>query len=309
MQQNKNVLENMTVVSNGDKADDIGFLILYSIGDDLYYREDLRKLLIANRIEEKYLPKPIRSSDAFRRATKAVETKRHRENETAEVYKNFIVRDVRSKGDILQRNIVIETVNQQGERLEYNTEGAKMYFDKSTDQFTFVANDIMASDLAEEAQKHYDIYLKAHNGAAIRASVVSYLYTLSPISLRNSGGAYFVPHKFKSEIENFCNYVSSLDKGDAQMYYLSDNTKNRNRIKDNVKDNLDKVINQCRSVIQDDEGKFQKGQIASIVDDARRVVGQFKDYRELLNDTVNDLEGSVDLIRQSINLVLSKAVD
>ncbi|MEK5217770.1 DUF6744 family protein [Psychrobacillus sp. FSL H8-0487] len=309
MQQNQSILEGVSASINGEQSESIGFLTWYSVGDDLYYREDLRKLLVSNGIEEKYLPNPIRSSDAFRRATKAIETKRSRESDNADTYKNYIVRDVVSKGEKLQRNIVIETVNQKGERLDYNTEGAKMYFDKQNDQFTFISNDEMANDLAEEAQKHYDLFSKAHNGAVVRSSVVSYLYSLSPTPVRLSGGVYFVPFKYAENLKNLCNYVSSLDKGSAQMVALTNDENNRNIIKENVKENLDKVLQQCRSAINDEEGKLQKGQVFTIIEDARRIVGQFKDYRELLNDTVIDLESSVDLIRQSINLVLSKVAD
>jgi hypothetical protein len=300
------ILEGVSAVQNSSNSSVMGYLTWYSIGDDLYNREMLRKGLLANGIEEGYLPNPIRSADAFRRSTKAIETKRLREEEAANQYKNYIIRDVVSKGDKIQRNIVVETVNQSGERLDYDSEGAKMFFDKKSDQFTFTANDEVAEELAEEAQKLFKTFLEHHNGATVRASVVNYLNRLSPTPVRPSGGVYFVPVQHTESLRKVVNFVSSLPRGESHMIPLVNDEDNRQMIRAKVKDNLNKVIEQCRFAITADEGQLQKVQVRTIIDDARRIVSQFKDYRELLQDTISDLESSVDIVRQSINLVLQK---
>lgn len=298
-------LEGVSAVQNDNKSSIIGYLTWYSVGDDLYNREDLRKRLLQNGIEESYLPNPIRSSDAFRRATKAIETKRHREEETAQIYRNYIIRDVVSTGQKLQRNIVVETVNQSGERLDYNSEGAKLFFDKKAEQFTFLATDDVAEELAEEAQKHFECFLTHHNGASIRGAVVNYLNTLSPTPVRPSGGVYFVPVQYADKLRNMVNFVSTLARGESHMIPLVNDEDNRQMIKDKVKDNLEKVIEQCRYALTDDN-KLQKVQVRNIVEDARRIVKQFKDYRTLLNETVSDLESSVELVSKSVSMVLQK---
>lgn len=305
MTSRKEFLEGVSAVQNNESSSIIGYLTWYSVGDDLYNRESLRKGLIKNGIEEKYLPNPIRTSDAFRRATKAIETKRYREEETATEYSNYIIRDVVSNGQKLQRNIVIETVNQTGERLDYQTNGAILNFDKKEERFTYTANDDMAEELASEALKNYEIFLNHHNGASIRGSVVHYLNELSPTPVRPSGGVYFVPVQHSEKLRKLVNFVSELPRGESHMIPLVNDEDNRQMIKDKVKDNLEKVLEQCRTAINDDN-KLQKVQVRTIIDDARRIVSQFKDYRSLLNETIVDLESSVELVRQSINLVLQK---
>jgi hypothetical protein len=306
MEKRKEFLSNVSAIQNEESTSIIGYLTWYSIGDDLYDREDLRKGLLTNGIKEKYLPNPIRPVDAFKRATKAVELSGFKEDASASEYRNFIVRDVVNKGDKQQRNIVVEKVNQDGERLDYDSEGAKMFFDKKNEQFTFVANDMTAYELAEEAQKHYEMYLKAHNGAVVRASVVNYLNGLSPTPVRPSGGVYFVPVQHGENLRKIVRFVSDLPRGESHMIPLVNDDDNRKMIKDKVKDNLSKILEQCRFAISDDGTKLQKGQVRAIIEDARRIVSQFKDYKELLQDTVSDLESSVELVRNSINLVLEK---
>ena len=163
----------------------------------------------------------------------------------------------------------------------------------------------MAEELAGEALKNYEIFLSHHNGASIRGSVVNYLNELSPTPVRPSGGVYFVPVQHSEKLRKLVNFVSELPRGESHMIPLVNDEDNRQMIKDKVKDNLEKVLEQCRTAIND-ENKLQKVQVRTIIDDARRIVSQFKDYRSLLNETIVDLESSVELVRQSINLVLQK---
>jgi len=303
------LIENVAAVTEAkDNQAIIGYLTWYSVGDALYDREILRKKLLAAGIDESYLPKEIRPSDAYRRATKAIETKRYRENESSKVYKNYIIRDVVTTGEKLQRNIVVETVNQEGERLDYEPEGAKMFFDKKSNQFTFDAQETHAEELAEEAQKQFELFLKAHNGATVRGSIVHFMNNLSPTPVRPSGGVYFVPQKYEHLLRNLVTYVSSLEKGEAHLIPLINDDENRSLVRNKVKDHLEKIIQQCRIAIKDDGG-LQKGQVRALIDEAKRTVVQFKDYKELLSDTIADLDSSVSIVRSSINLLLQKVSD
>lgn len=304
-----NLIESVSAVSDIKNPESIiGYLTWYSVGDALYDRSELLVKLLSANIDANYLPKEIRPSDAYRRATKAVETKRFRENEAAKEYKNYIIRDVVTSGEKLQRNIVVETVNQEGERLDYEAEGAKMYFDKKSNRFSFDAQENHAEELAEEAQKNYELFLKAHNGATIRASVTQYINNLSPTPVRPSGGVYFVPFKYEKNLRNLVTYVSSLEKGEAHMIPLVNDDENRSLVREKVKEHLEKVISQCRIAIKDDGG-LQKGQVRSLIEEAKRTVNQFKDYKELLSDTIADLDSSVELVRNSVHLLLQKVSD
>ncbi|MDX8367686.1 DUF6744 family protein [Cytobacillus sp. IB215665] len=301
----KDILENKAAVSTVEgEAQVIGYLTWYSVGEDLYAREDLRKSLLANNIEESFLPKPIRPADAFRRATKAIETKHSDDENNNKVYKNYIVRNVVSTNEKIQRNIVKEVVDQQGERLEYETEAAKVYFDKKNEQFTFVALDDFAEELAEEAKRLYEINRSHYNGQAVRGSITNYLKTMSPTPVRPSGGVYFVPEKYTENLRNLVQFNSHLSKGEAHMIPLIDSSDNRDMIRQKVLEHLQGTLTECTTALRDD--KIPKGKVKAIIDEAKRVVGDFKDYRSLLADTVDHMENHVDLIRQQVQLLLLK---
>ena len=52
------------------------------------------------------MPNTIRPADAFRRATKEIETRQATAN--AGVFENFLIREVFANRDCVQRNIVVE---------------------------------------------------------------------------------------------------------------------------------------------------------------------------------------------------------
>lgn len=315
MTKEKKVLNNVSAVHQpSDENSIIGYLSWYSVGEDSYNREALRKAMLVNSIEEKYLPNPIKGYDAFRRATKAVETKKDQaqSDESTNEYRNYIVRDVVNRAKRLQRNIVIETVNQKGEQLAYEPEGAKLFFDKTQqnleEAFSYEANDELALELAEEAKKLFNQFLTHHNGQAVRASVVSYLNELSPVPVRPSGGVYFIPINHAERLRRLVNFVSSLERGESHMIPLVSNDENKNMIKDKVKHHLEKIILQCKAAIHS-EKELKSWEVRDLVDEARRTVKQFKDYEKILNDTAADLETSVQLISRSIVLLLDRDVN
>ena len=83
------------------------------------------------------MPNEIRPVDAFRRATKEVETSRNLGNGLQE---NYIVRDVYYDSAVAVRHIVKETVDSKGKRLSYNENEAILTLDKKADVIHFSAD-------------------------------------------------------------------------------------------------------------------------------------------------------------------------
>ncbi|WP_018393258.1 DUF6744 family protein [Bacillus sp. 37MA] len=70
MTNEKKVFENVSAVQQPtEDLAIIGYLTWYSVGEDLYDREALRKGLLSYGISEDYLPNPIRSALSFTRSS------------------------------------------------------------------------------------------------------------------------------------------------------------------------------------------------------------------------------------------------
>src|SRR5690606_38538410 len=100
----------------------LGHLMWFSVGKQLVKSDDLLVKLQQAGLEETWLPNPIRPMDAFRRATKEIETRLN--TSQAGVFENYLVREVSIDEKQIQRNIVIETVDQSGKRLDYDSQAA-----------------------------------------------------------------------------------------------------------------------------------------------------------------------------------------
>jgi len=304
-----NILDGKAASVNTNSEENVlGYLFWYSLSDGLYNREDLRKKLVNNFLKENFLPNPIRKRDAFRRATKAIERKRVENEEVhSEQYENFIVRNVKSKGDLLQRNIVRESVDQKGQRLQYVSDAAKMYYDANQDHFYFQASDEQTEELAEEAEKLFELYSDNHNGQSVRMSVLSILKTLSPTPVRPSGGVYFIPKQYSNTLTNLKGFITEVG-GESYMLPVVNDEEGQTMIADKLKQHLEKTLSDCHFALSGEEdGKtVQKGQAIGILNEARRVVSDYKDYRELVQNQVSDMENYINLIQQQVQLLLDK---
>ncbi|KOP81361.1 DUF6744 family protein [Cytobacillus solani] len=187
-------LSQVAAIENEKEKSIIGHLCWYSVGEDNYDRNELRKALLQNGFEESDLPNEIRATDAFRRATKDIETKKV-EAKKEGVYKNYIVRNVCTNAQFIQRNIVEETVDSKGQKLSYKENEAILLFNRNNETISkaIVNAGGMAEELAEEACNLFELYKTCHNGQAVRYMANDILKTMSPTPVRPSGGVYFVP--------------------------------------------------------------------------------------------------------------------
>lgn len=298
-------LQNVAAVNGGSEQQIIGFLCWYSVGDALYEREELKNLMLMNGIDVDYMPNKIRSADAFRRATKAIETKKVPTKEEG-VYQNFIVRNVASDKTIIQRNIVVETVDTKGKRLDYNEKAALLMFKREQEEVVYAALEQrgMAEELAQKACKLYQHFLTHHNGQAVRASVIDILKSMSPTPVRPSGGVYFVPAKHELKLHALISFLRQLETGEGYMIPLINTDENKDMVRTKLMEHLKNTLNNCSDVLKQED--VPSGQLNILIEDAKRVVADFKDYREILSDTVADMESYVDLIRRQVQLLIEK---
>ena len=82
----------MTAVQNENQEGILGHLMWYSVGKQLIKTDELKNKLIQSGLEEAWMPNAIRPADAFRRATKEIETRKATAN--AGVFENYLIREV-----------------------------------------------------------------------------------------------------------------------------------------------------------------------------------------------------------------------
>lgn len=298
----------MVAVQNAtEKTNIIGYLTWYSIAEGNYEREDLRKNIINAGLDERYMPKKIRGSDAFRRATKAIE--RFKIQIAEGVFENYLIRNVSSSQERTQRNLVREIRDTKGNTLNYDSAVAELVYDRKQEQFIVQKSPLdggIAEELIEEAQKLYGEYLTHHNANVIRSSILSALKDMAPVPVRPSGGVYFIPAKHEEKLSAMIRFLNSLGRSEGVMIPLIDIKDNRNMVEQKLNEHLRNTFEYCVNLLRNPN--TQKVQIKTAIEDAKRIVADFKMYREIVTGGIDDMENKLDLIRQQIQLLLEKEV-
>src|SRR5699024_10647073 len=127
-----------------------------SIGQQMNKVDELEQKLINSGVGKEWMPNPIRPVDAFRRATRETQTKKP--TATAGVYQNFLMREIYSDNEIVQRNIVVETVDQKDKKLGYETQSGVIKLDKKNGTFSYEATDSEILEMCKEAEQKFYLY-------------------------------------------------------------------------------------------------------------------------------------------------------
>ena len=296
------MLQNMVTVQNQETKAHIGHLFWYSIGNDLYSRSLLEQTLVQTGLSLNCMPNEIRPVDAFRRATKEVETSRNMGNGLQE---NYIVRDVYYDPAVAVRHIVKETVDSKGKRLSYNENEAILTLDKKAGVIHLSADPgSYAWKLCEEAVRFFEVYKEHHNGQAVRGMVQSVLKTLSPTPVRPSGGVYFVPAVYDKTLCQLVRFCSSFVKGEGFKIPVVNSEESVRMVETKVKDHLDSLFSQCRQVLHD--GFILKAKLVELVNETKNVISGYRDYEEIIKKSKQEIDGRIELLREALSLLMDR---
>ena len=295
------------VASKQEGANKLGDLYWYSISNQLISREDLQQKFDEANMDHKWLPNPIRISDAFRRATGEIQKKQKRvPTSDPTTFLNFLIREVYYDHKKVQRNIVIEKVDKKGKSLEYNSTSTIIEFNKDDGSIFITATgskdegEQKAKELAYAAKDLFDTYSKKYDAQTLRIMVKNILDSMSPTAVRPNGGVYFVPRNHQDSLDSVVDLVNRLESSEAFAVPLFDTKSNRGMVNKKLRDDMISAISKCNSIIN--YVNPRKAQVADILSEARRVVKTFNEYQSVVN---LDLEMLNDSLRELKNLSIA----
>lgn len=292
----------MVAVKNIEETDILGHLMWFSVGKQLVNSQELFDKLVASGLEESWMPNRIRSVDAFRRATKEVECRKA--TDKANVFKNYIIREVYSDKEMVQRNIVCETVDQKGKRLAYDSEAAVIKMDKKNDGITVAYSDDFTKGLCEEIERRFNIYKDHYSAQQVRVMINKILQSLAPVPVRPNGGIYFVPSSHTEQLKKLIDFTSSLENSEGFKVPVVDTFDNREMVIYKLDQHMEEIINQCRS----SEG-LGKAQIKELIVAANKVVSDYREYQGIVNVRKDDFEKKIDILRVEISKLIANVED
>jgi hypothetical protein len=299
----KYAIENLVAVTSDTNAAILGYLTWYSIRNGLYEINALRALVLQAGLEESCLPPKIRVSDAFRRATRALEQRRDVGNG---VYLNYMVRDVVNNRKTIQRNLVKEVVDKKNQKLAHRSSEAILIFDKQTESISVQAHNQDTQTIADEAIRLFQVYQSHFDGQAVRRMVAGVISSMSPVPVRPTGGVYFIPHKYQDRLATLIRFLRSLDEGEGQRIPLVNDEENRNMLVQKLKYYLKDTLHSLSLGLKDE---MPKKQAKEHLDNATKVLRDFKEYQEMLREETEDMREITSLIKRQMVSLLDKVSD
>lgn len=301
-------VRNLAAVTEKPESGILGFLTWYTISEKPIMRDDIEQCLKHSGIDTNWMPPPVRVPDAFRRATSSVQRKRVPTNDPA-TFENYLCRDVSTDRTQVQRNVVVEVVNSQGKRLDYRTEEAVLILDKESGTIKAdVEQYSRAVDMVNEAIALFEMFKTHHDSMAIRLMALNYLKSLSPTSVKPSGGVYFIPEKYEGELEKLVTFLQSLPGGsEAFMIPLIDSKANKDMVRKKLHDNLKDTLQSLKDGILNT--KLDRWHTNQLLDEAKRKVETFREYQDLLNDELEDMDDVRKMIHQQMLKLVDKLTD
>lgn len=296
-----NILKDVAAVQS-NQGNIIGHLTWSSLSEMLITPDELKQKLIDSGLGEGWMPKDIRLPDAFRRAT----SEKYKREVSPGVYENYMFREVASTSAFVQRNLVCETKDTNGRRLDYMPDAGALVLDRKAGKVEFSYISAMAQQLANNAAVKFDIYRNNYGSTTLRTVITNVLKSMSPTPVRPTGGVYFVPQKFDGQLQSLVQFIISLEKGEAEKVPLMDTSDMKNMVTRKLRDHLESTLQACENGIAN---QLKKSQLKDILEDARGVVSDFKEYESIISGDLKDMENYVTLIRFKVAEALKNMAD
>ena len=223
--------------SQGEEANMLGKFLYFSLANLLVEKAALSDLCKSLGIPYSGGTR-ISVSDAFRSATGDIKERKPvtRMGET-HIYLAYC-RDNKHTGNILSRELIKETLNQQTNRYE---KLANISCDR-TDKQIYCDNmvfdeDIDVSACCRRAEELFELYQRCANRKQIETICTNFLKSIEATKLSITGHMYFVPRLSMEKVdifEDFINLLGGLNQNNTPLvvnsFYIIDDEKQRDKM-------------------------------------------------------------------------------
>ena len=207
---------NLVAVQGSKQDNTLGNLVWFSVSDIEILRSDLLRMAALAGLEEKYIPAPIRSADAFRRATSEVAGVLKTNEDRTEV---LMVREVLSAEDRVIRHVIKEVRDKKNVRLSYEQIGV-IEFDRQYEQMNTFAVTDEAKPALQKATILFGRYRDYFVADHLRRLMKNVLGACKAVGVRPAGAVYFTPKGYERTIVSLHSLVQALPNNAVEMHYL-----------------------------------------------------------------------------------------
>jgi hypothetical protein len=244
----------------------LGYLVWYTVSNQAQIlHSEFVATVVANLDDfvDIRLPPAPRQVDVFKRAC----TENQRRNQPAtdddHTSTEYMIRDVSANSTEIVRILVRESRDSEGEQLDYD-ELVKLRFLRKSEKIVIEAidagwgNDDVAVEIVNDVESYFESQTGILTAFAIRKYIRDLIHAeVYGISVKDSGGVYFVGSKYANIVAILCGIIDGLNGSSFQMVPIVDDSKQREMLKAAFEEDsigeIDKLIGKMTEILQADE--------------------------------------------------------
>jgi len=152
----------------------------------------------------------------------------------------------------------------------------------------------------------YDHCLEHYDGNGIRKCIGQIVYALLATAVRPSGAVYFVLEKYAPDLANMGRLVKDLGAEYFEVP-LMDARDTRDMVVRNFIHQTTSMLSSLSEVLKDRDAT--KGRCLSVLEQSKHLTQQVKEYKDLLQVNMADLENKIGLLSLQALSLVEKAHD
>ena len=269
-------------VEGNAQSKQLGTLMWWSLEGNRISHDDLTITAIEKGLPKRYLPSEIKPHSAFKRAVRHSNTK---------LPNGHLIRTINDDRDEFVVGVVKENRDTAGKNLSYKVL-SRVTFTKATGHTSNDEDHSVVNEIYALYKQHLD-----HHTDDIRTMMTNFLKE-SGVSIRPSGGVYFIPAVYQSVLDSLCEVVKSVSSSN-RTYQLRvfDTPESKQTLATVTQGSLEEEIRQIQDQL--DKFVFEKAKETTL---AKKLEG-FEELRARAAMFASVLNFKTDEINQRIDKI------
>jgi hypothetical protein len=303
-------LKGMVAVSIDSDVTPLGYITWLSIPDESTKLGRLKRALGVHGLPTELAPRDTKAIHTFKRAMREQEG-RHRENGHI---RETTVAVVKEDGRECIYQVTSLKRDLEDNIIEYS-KSVRATFTKATDEMGFSplagAKRSEVAEIVFAIQEWYEANTTSVTGARVRGIVRNYLRNQPDDERGKAGGVYFIPAKFRDELDALAEMLEELYKGKAYLHYvpMADGASERDIIRRhhiaNTRSEMAEAITATKALISADrERAVRSDVIAHHRANYRQLERRTKEYAALLQDEQDEIVSMAGILSRQLDKLL-----
>jgi len=317
---------NLYAVKGGNTDNILGNLVWFSVSDMEILRDDLVKLATNVGLPEKYVPAPIRNSDAFRRATSEIGGVLKLDSGSTVL----MVREVLSDEDKIIRHLIKESRDQRNVQLNYEKIG-EITFERQWGTMSTTALTDEAKPALHKAKVQYNKYRDYFVGDHLRKMIKTVLGECQAVGVRPAGAIYFTPAAYEPTIKALNTLVKMLPGNSVEMHYLPvvNADEQKTMLEEKLRGHVLTQVSQIGSMLGGnsevlsvkktlkslasefaatlrDQKVVSKSTANNAINQLQGLKKQVTEYECLLESNLGEVRSTIDVLRKQVRIMLDR---